>query len=142
MSVEENLKVINEVDEAFNKRDWNAFDARHNDDVISYSPMTPEPAKGIAAHKEAVQGILEAFPDFEMKREKSFGQDDWIFASYTLTGTHKGPLPGPGGKTIPPTNKPIRVPFGSAVRFENGKIAEEHIYYDRLAMLSQLGINP
>ncbi len=142
MSVEENLKVIQTVDEAFNKRDWKAFNERHTEDVISYSPMTPEPTKGITDHREAVQGIQSAFPDFKMTREQSFGQGDWIFASYTLTGTHKGPLPGPGGKPIPPTNKTVRIPLGTAFRFENGKIAEEHIYFDRLAMLGQLGINP
>lgn len=142
MSVEENLKIIKTVDEAFNNKDWTAFEARHNDDVISYSPMTPEPAKGIKAHKEAVQGMYEAFPDLEMKNDNKFGQGEWVFASYTFTGTHKGPLQGPGGKTIPPTNKPVKIPLGTALRFENGKIAEEHIYFDRLSMLAQLGINP
>jgi steroid delta-isomerase-like uncharacterized protein len=142
MTVEENLKTIKILDQVFKRRDWNAFDDLHTQDVITYSPMTPEPSKGIAAHKEALQGILKAFPDIEMKIERSFGQDDWVFASYTFYGTHKGPLPGPDGKPIPPTNNPIKISFASTLRFENGKIAEEHTYFDRLAMMAQLGINP
>ncbi|UCE36158.1 MAG: ester cyclase [Thermoplasmata archaeon] len=140
MSVEENLKVIKAVDEASNSRDWEAFASHHIEDVISYSPMRPEPTKGITAHVEVVQGLLSAFPDFKMTRDQMFGQGDWAYVGYTLTGTHKGSLPGPGGKPIPPTNKPIKLPLGSTLRFENGKIAEEHIYFDRLGMLGQLGV--
>lgn len=142
MSLEENLKVFEDLDEVVRKRDWEAFGAHHTEDVISYSPMRPEPTKGVEAHKKAVQGLYTAFPDMEMKRDKSFGEGEWIFASYTLTGTHKGPLPGPGGKDLPPTNKSVKVPMGTATRFENGRIAEEHIYFDRLTMLAQLGITP
>jgi steroid delta-isomerase-like uncharacterized protein len=140
MKVEENLKVIESVDEAFNNRDWAAFSERHTENVVSHSPTHAEPTKGIKAHRESLQGLLDAFPDFQMKRVRSFGQGDWVCATYMFTGTHKGPLKGPGGKTIPPTNKSIRIEFASALKFENGKIAEEHIYYDRLEMLAQLGI--
>ncbi|UCE75426.1 MAG: ester cyclase [Methanomassiliicoccales archaeon] len=142
MSVEKNLKVIQAVDEASNGRDWEAFASHHTEDVVSYSPMRSEPTKGITAHLEAVQGLLTAFPDFKMTRDQSFGQGDWAYVGYILTGTHTGPLPGPGGKPIPPTNKPIKIPLGSALRFKNGKIAEEHIFFDRLDMLRQLGIDP
>ena len=142
MSVEENLKVIQAIDEASNSRDWEAFASYHTEDVISFSPMRPEPTKGITAHREAVQGLISAFPDAILTRDQIFGQGDWAYVGYILTGTHKGPLPGPDGKPISPTNRSIKLPLGSAVRFENGKIAEEHIFFDRLTMLGQLGINP
>jgi predicted ester cyclase len=142
MSVEENLKIIESADEAFNNKDWDAFNDRHTESVISYSPMTPEPTTGIDSHRKSVKTLLSAFPDFHMNRELSFGQGDWVCSTYTLTGTHKGPLQGPSGKTVPPTNKPVRIPFVAAVRFEGGKIAEEHIYFDRLTMLAQLGVAP
>ncbi|UCG69833.1 MAG: ester cyclase [Thermoplasmata archaeon] len=140
MSVEENLKVIKAVDEASASRDWEAFASHHTEDVISYSPMRPEPTKGITAHREVVQGLYNTFPDAKLTRDQIFGQGDWAYVGYTLTGTHKGPLQGPGGKTIPPTNKSVKIPLGSALRFEKGKIAEEHIFFDRLTMLAQLGV--
>jgi steroid delta-isomerase-like uncharacterized protein len=142
MSIEENLKVIEAVDETSNKRDWEAFASHHTEDVISYSPMRSEPTTGIGAHIEVVQGLMIAFPDAKLTRDQVFGQGDWAYVGYTLTGTHKGPFTGPGGNPISPTNKQIKVPMGSAIRFENGKIAEEHIFFDRLTMLGQLGIKP
>jgi steroid delta-isomerase-like uncharacterized protein len=142
MSLEKNMKTIQEVDTATNDRDWDAFAALHTKDITSYSPMSSEPTKGVAAHTEAIKGIYSAFPDLEMTTDKIFGQDEWVFASFTFSGTQKGPLPGPGGKIIPPTNKKIKISIANAMRFENGKIAEEHSYFDRLSMLDQLGINP
>ncbi len=35
MSVEENLRVIEGVDEAFNARDWESFDDRHAESVVA-----------------------------------------------------------------------------------------------------------
>ena len=142
MNVEENIKVFEVLDSVMKKRDWEAFGEHHTDDVISYSPMRSEPTRGIEAHKKAVQGLFEAFPDIELKRERTFGEGDWVFVSFNITGTHKGNLQGPDGKEISPTNKRIEFTMGTATRFENGKIAEEHNYFDRLTMLAQLGINP
>lgn len=142
MNVNENIKVFEALDDVVKHRDWEAFGAHHTDDVISYSPMRPVPIKGVEAHKKAVQALFEAFPDMELKRGRTFGEGDWVFASFTITGTHKGNLQGPGGKDISPTNRKVEFQMGTATRFENGRIAEEHNYFDRLTMLSQLGINP
>lgn len=142
MSVEENLKSISDVDRAFNQKDWEAFNDRHADNVVAYSPLTPEPTRGIDPHREAVRGMFDAFPDLNMKQEFSFGQGNWVCAVYTMEGTHGGTLKGPGGQEIPPTNKPVKMSFCSALKLENGKIVEEHVYYDRLSMLAQLGIQP
>ncbi len=142
MSVEENLRIIAGVDEAFNARDWDAFNERHGENVVAYSPMTPEPTRDLDAHREAVQGMFTAFSDFHMERGLAFGQDDWVFASYVLTGTHDGPLPGPDGQAIPPTNRAVRLEMAAAVRFENGRIAEERIFFDRASMMAQLGLGP
>ena len=142
MSVEKNLKIIEIVDEAFNERNWDVFNRCHTESIICYTPRNPESDNGIDAHRESVKGLISTFPDFHLKRERSFGQGDWTCAIYKMTGTHKGPLQGTGGKTIPPTNKPIRIDLAITLRFEGGKIAEEHIYYDRLAMLTQLGVCP
>lgn len=140
MSVKENLRIVSEMDEALNKRDWNVFNRVHAENMLSYNPSTTEPTRGLKLHREEFEQILSAFPDMKMTREHIFGQGEWVFARYTLKGTHKGPFPGPDGKMISPTERTIIIPYAWAVRFEKGKIAEEHNYYDQLAMLTQLGI--
>ena len=142
MNVEDNIKVIDAVDRAVNTRDWKAFDEKHSQNVLAYSPLTEEPTKGIEEHREAVRGLTISFPDFHIKTERCFGQGEWLCTEFIITGTHKAPLKSDGGQVIPPTNKKLRLPLISIMKIKDGKIVEERTYYDRLTMLAQLGIQP
>jgi len=44
-------------------------------------------------------------------------------------------LPG-----VPPTGKPVELPVVVVMKFENGKIAHEHIYWDQASLLVQVGM--
>ncbi len=142
MAAEENLRIAEQVNDAANRRDWEGFSAGHTESVLVYSPMTPEPTKDVKAHTESVKGLLSAFPDFSMKLERKFGQGDWVCAEFLMTGTHKGPLRGPNGDMILATNKPVRLSICSIIRFKDGKMAEEHTYFDRVSLMNQLGVLP
>ena len=143
MDLEDHIRVVREVDKYFVARDWDGFDERHSEDIISYSPMRPEPTHGRAEHREAMKKLLEAFPDFGMQVERTYGQGEWVTAEWTMTGTMQGPLAGPGGQEIPPTNKSIKIPVLASIRFdEDGLICEERIFFDRASMLAQLGVQP
>jgi carboxymethylenebutenolidase len=41
---------------------------------------------------------------------------------------------------VPPTGRKIEVPTVAIVRFENGKVAHEHIYWDQASVLVQAGL--
>src|SRR5690242_5678936 len=60
--------------------------------------------------------------------------DEMIF-SFTHTEEMPWMLPG-----IPPTNKPVQVPLVAIVRFRDGKLAHEHIYWDQASVLKQIGL--
>ena len=55
------------------------------------------------------------------------------------TGTHTGPLRGPGGE-IAATGRTATVDFCGVYEFEEGKITSFHLYFDQAEMLAQLGI--
>jgi carboxymethylenebutenolidase len=44
-------------------------------------------------------------------------------------------LPG-----IPPTGKRVEVPLVAIVRFRDGKLAHEHIYWDQASVLVRIGL--
>jgi len=44
-------------------------------------------------------------------------------------------LPG-----IAPTNARVEVPLVAIVRFRDGKLAHEHIYWDQASVLKQIGL--
>jgi carboxymethylenebutenolidase len=60
--------------------------------------------------------------------------DEMIF-SFTPTREMPWMLPG-----IPPTNRHVEVALVAIVRFRHGKLAHEHIYWDRASVLKQLGL--
>ncbi len=60
--------------------------------------------------------------------------DEMIF-SFTHTQEMPWMLPG-----IAPTNKRVEVPLVAIVRFRDGKLAHEHIYWDQASVLKQIGL--
>jgi carboxymethylenebutenolidase len=60
--------------------------------------------------------------------------DEMIF-SFTHTQEMPWMLPG-----IPPTNRYVEVALVAIVRFKDGKLAHEHIYWDQASVLKQIGL--
>ena len=57
----------------------------------------------------------------------------------SVSFTHDSPwdylLPG-----VPPTGKRVELPHVVVMKFENGKVAHEHIYWDQASLLVQVGL--
>ena len=60
--------------------------------------------------------------------------DEMIF-SFTHTQEMPWILPG-----VPPTNRHVEVALVAIVRFRDGKLAHEHIYWDQASVLKQIGL--
>jgi len=59
--------------------------------------------------------------------------DEMVF-SFTHTCEIDWMLPG-----IPPTGQRVQIPLVAIVRFQDGKVAHEHIYWDQASVLVQIG---
>jgi carboxymethylenebutenolidase len=60
--------------------------------------------------------------------------DEMIF-KFTHTISMAWMLPG-----IPPTGKRVEVPLVAIIKFQDGKVAHEHIYWDQASVLVQIGL--
>src|SRR5208282_5797990 len=60
--------------------------------------------------------------------------DEMIF-SFTHSQEMPWMLPG-----VAPTNLPVRIPLVAIVKFRDGKLAHEHIYWDQASVLKQIGL--
>ena len=78
-------------------------------------------------------------PDTEMTPiSRTIGNDqlvDEMVFKFTHTIRMDWMLPG-----IAPTGKRVEVPLVAIVRFREGKLAHEHIYWDQASVLVQLGL--
>jgi len=78
-------------------------------------------------------------PDTEMTSvSRTIGNDqlvDEMVFKFTHTIRMDWMLPG-----IAPTGKRVEVPLAAIVRFRDGKLAHEHIYWDQASVLVQIGL--
>ena len=78
-------------------------------------------------------------PDTTLKPvSRTVGEDqlvDEMIFSFTHTQEIPWMLPG-----IAPTNRRVEVPLVAIVKFRNGKLAHEHIYWDQASVLKQIGL--
>ncbi len=142
MSVEENLRLSKAGNKALNDHDVDRFLSLHLESVIQRDPQNPEGVKGRQAVRAGIEPMFRAFPDLHVVPERSFGAGDWIVEEGVALGTHKGPLEAPGAPAIPATNRSIRLPYAFIAKVDGGKFVEIHLYFDQMAMMTQLGLAP
>jgi carboxymethylenebutenolidase len=69
---------------------------------------------------------------------RTVGKDqvvDELIVSFTHNAQWDYLLPG-----VPPTGKRVELPHVVVMKFENGKVAHEHIYWDQASLLVQVGL--
>jgi len=142
MGVEENLRLVDAFFDLINARDWGRFADLLGESVVWSAPDMEEPIRGRAVALERPRAWISAVPDLRLEVTRAFGQGGWVCTEVRVMGTHGGPLRGFGGQIIPPTKKSLRVHECSLFRVEDGKIAEIRVYFDRLALMAQLGLSP
>jgi carboxymethylenebutenolidase len=78
-------------------------------------------------------------PDTEMTPVSQTIGEDQLVDEMVFKFTHTIPmdwmLPG-----VAPTGKHVEVPLVAIVRFRDGKLAHEHIYWDQASVLVQIGL--
>src|SRR5579863_9762246 len=84
----------------------------------------------------------EAFPDNELAviEEDECGSVLWQVG--TFSGTHTGNLMTPDGQVIPPTGRSVSATFADRFVVEGDVVVSETLYFDRVELLSQLGLVP
>lgn len=143
MSVEENLKNMKRLDDAWNAKDWTKAMGYHAKEVTVFWPGGNPPTKGRNNHEKEAIEFTKTFPDNRVWNDPyrvQFGQDDWTCTVTDFTGTMKGPMRTEEGKLVTPTNKGFKVEFCTLARWKNGEIVEEKLFYDLMGLLKQIGL--
>ena len=86
--------------------------------------------------------IISAFPDGRLTELLRLDCGGHIVSENNLSGTHTGPLVTPQGDEIPATGNSVSVDGVSIFKIENGEIQSEHLYFDQMTFLAQLGLIP
>lgn len=70
-----------------------------------------------------------------------FGEADWTCSVAKFTGTMKGPMAGPNGRMIHPTEQEVEVEFCTVAQWDDkGEIVQERLFYDSVELMRQIGL--
>ncbi|WP_232668086.1 ester cyclase [Pseudonocardia sp. TRM90224] len=89
------------------------------------------------AYKSFMTTFIDAFPDLHHRIERIVCHDDDVWALYTVTGTHRGPIRG-----VEPTGKRVNYSIVAMYRIVGGRITRADFVSDDLRMMRQLGALP
>ena len=134
------LEVAGEALAAFNAHDEPRIREWYAGDVVYEAPGDVH-LQGADAATEYVMGWLRAFPDAQITIHNEFAAGDWVTHQFTFTGTHDETLVGPEGE-IPATHRKVVGRGAEILRVDSGKVAEAHLYFDQVQLLTQLGLMP
>jgi uncharacterized protein (TIGR02246 family) len=85
--------------------------------------------------------FISAFADGQLTERLRLDCGQYVVSEHTLSGTHTAPLVTAQGE-IPATGKKVSVDGVSIFEVRNSEIKSEHLYFDQVAFLSQLGVMP
>lgn len=122
------------AEKLWNGGDVAIVDTLYSPDCIYHSADFFE-AKGPEEIKKFVKWVYTAYPDFAVVLDKPLTFKDRVVYTYKASGTNNGPL----GENMPATGKKMSFNGVSIIKLENGKISEEWVYYNQLAIYKQLG---
>jgi predicted ester cyclase len=90
---------------------------------------------------DVLRAFWEALPDATITWENHVESGSMIAGEGVITGTHSGPFRTPQGE-ISASGRQVKLPYAFVRRVEGGKIASEHLYFDQMEFLQQLGAMP
>jgi ketosteroid isomerase-like protein len=139
-----NTDRMQRTDDAWNTRDWDAFDTLHDPDCTVYWPgREGSPTHGGHDHRAEAEAFCAAFPDNHVKNEPYdilFGDGDFTCFVTRFTGTFTAPLKMADGTQIEPTGQAFDLLYSTAAHWKDGRIIEEFLFYDNGAFLQQIGL--
>ncbi|MFW9870637.1 MAG: nuclear transport factor 2 family protein [Candidatus Thorarchaeota archaeon] len=125
MSASENIRIVEQANNAFNTVGPEGFADFLDEHVIDYFPFDRKPLKGKQAIIEDNEAFREIYNDLKIEIFNIFGEGDWVCFQAIVTGVHKG-----GNK--------VRVPICNVVKLKDGKITEVHEYFDQSTFAAQI----
>lgn len=140
-TVTNNLRLVERAwVDSINERSLEKFLDLHGEVVVLYDP-TLGSLRGRPALEKMWKGLFSMFPDYQVRKVRSFGQEDWVCLEVEESGTMKGPIRA-GPREVPATGKSFKIPSSIIARVQDGRIGEVRIYFDVLGLMAQLGLGP
>jgi steroid delta-isomerase-like uncharacterized protein len=132
-----NLATMSQVEPCWNRRDVAAILEHYDDGIVWRNMAMGETYRGKDEVGRFLTDLFVAVPDLQMHITRRIPRGSLVAEEYTLRGTHLGALFG-----IPATGCRVELHAVSFVEMRDGRLAEDHFYFDVTGILQQLGLFP
>jgi predicted ester cyclase len=117
--------------------DMSVVDETHAPDHVYMDPALPGLPAGPEGVRERGSIYFTAVPDGRVEVLGWMDDGDMVLCRWRFSGTNTGDLMG-----ISPTGRSVSVEGVHLCRVRNGLIAETRVFWDTLALFTQLGLVP
>ena len=126
--------------EAFNAHDEERIRQLNAENAIVEAPGDVR-VEGREPTTQYAMAWLRAFPDARLTVHNELVDGDWVVQQFTFEGTHEDTLRSPNGD-IPATHKRLQGRAVQVFKVEGDSVAETHLYFDQVQIMTQLGLMP
>jgi predicted ester cyclase len=143
ITAEERVKWYRECWGDFNDKKWDEFKTCYAATATSQQVGYGKDLTGPDAIVGSSVDFAKAAPDVHGEGQLILVNGPHIASAYILKGTNSGPMMGPDGKEMPPTNKKFGLMFGHAIDLDPAalKVVKEIGVQDSGTFASQLGLS-
>ncbi len=127
--------------EAFNDADWDLWRTLVAPNCVNVEVGTQRKLVGHDENIESMKGWKSAFPDVKGTVKNAYVSGDTVVLELTWSGTHNGPLHGPGG-IIPASGRHQSTDAVFISDHQDGVIVHSRHYFDMMTLLKQIGAMP
>ena len=135
-----NSELLDRYVELYNDGDLDGVMDLYAEDAVQIMPEGT--FEGRSAIRDRLARDLVACPDIDWTVLSFVEQGDTFADEWSFVATHTGPFQLPDGSELPPSGKRVELRGMELVEVRGGKIVVDNLYYDNLAVLSQLGLIP
>jgi predicted ester cyclase len=143
-AIAQNLMKFDTLDfDVFSNQKWDRLKESHAQDIIVSWPDGHD-THGIEKHIEDLKGMFVAMPDLRITEHPiKIANGHWTAVTGRMVGTFSKPMPGPNGKSIPPTGKKVDMLMATIGHWTDaGVMDHEWLFWDNQTYMKQLGLTP
>jgi len=124
----------------FSNQEWTRLHESHAKDIKVYWP-DGHVTDGIDVHIADLKALFVYAPDTRIKEHPiRIGSGKYTAVTGVFEGTFTKPMPIGNGKFIQPTGKAFKMPMATIGIWENGVMIEEHLFWDNMTYMKQIGL--
>ncbi|OFE15821.1 hypothetical protein BA895_04695 [Humibacillus sp. DSM 29435] len=132
-----NVDAFSSVLPHWNRGDIAAMLERYEDDIVWRNIAMGEVYDGKVAVRAFLESLFRALPDLELEVTLRVPRGRYVAEEYVIRGTHLGSMFG-----LPASGRRLEIRAMSMVEMRNGRLKEDHFYFDAASTMQQMGYLP